>query len=179
MEKTRDIVGKFVLKFIIFGIIFGTAAFLLENLIPQWLDIKLGVALLAIHTGVFFIAMLLITKFTMMTNFRKTELTENEGKTIIKSIRVLLIFVAIIVMFFNFFYCANLYLSTEKDIDRDVDSVYTDMSKSEKEKAQKEDKEKYFQASAILLASKEIITMGSFIFVTAYMKSKVYKCIKE
>ena len=135
MEKTRDLIGKFVAKFIIFGIIFGTIGFILENLISQYLEIKLGVALMAIHVGVFFITLLLITKFTMMTSFKNTELTEDEGKTVIKSIRVLLIIIAIVVMFFNFFYCGNLYTSLEKDIDRDVDSKYTEMTRSEKEKA--------------------------------------------
>ncbi len=179
MENTREITGKFVSRFLLFGVVIGVISFLLENLIPQWLDLEYGVAVMIIQTALFFISTMLIAKLAITATIGKNKFTKDEAKTIVKSIRVLLIIVAIIIMFFNFFYCGNLYISARKDIDNDVKGNYTELADSEKEEAKKEDKQKIIKVTAIYLVVKEIVTIGSYAYIATYMRSKVNKKIKK
>lgn len=179
MENTREVTGKFVARFLLFGVVIGVISFFLENLIPQWLDLDYGVAVMIIQTTLFFISTILIAKLTITATIGKNKFTKEEAKTIVKSIRVLLIIVAIIIMFFNFFYCGNLLFSARKDIDDDVKGNYSELVDSEKEDAKKEDKQKIAKVTAVYLVVKEIVTIGTYAYIATYMKSKVNRKIRK
>ncbi len=179
MENTREVTGKFVSRFLVFEIIIGTISFFLENLIPQWLDLDYGVAIMVIQTVLFFISTILIFKLAFTSAIGKKKFKKEEATTINKAIRVILIFIAIIIMFFNFFYCGNMYKSARTDIENDIDRKYIELTEEDKQEAIHEDKSKTLKVTCIYLVVKEIVTIGTYIYVGTYIRSKLNRKVEE
>lgn len=172
MGNTREITGKFAINYIVVGCVIGIIGFLLENMLPKMFNLDYGIATMLIQTGIFFVCTLLIGFIVISASFGKKKVNEKDAATVVKSTRVILIIIAIIVMFLNFFYCWNLLNSEYKDIN-DSKGKYSDYSDSEKDDAKKETKE----VTAIYMVVKEIVTIGSYILVASFTKSYIDKRI--
>lgn len=179
MENTREIVGKFVSRFLVFGIIIGAISFFLENLIPQWLELEYGVAVMVIQTALFFISNILIFKLAITATLKGKKLTKENATIINKGIRVILIIIAILIMFFNFFYCGNMFKSASVDIEKDVKGKYTELSETERSDAIAEEKNATLKVTCIYLVVKELLTIGVYIYGATYIRSKIYKKVEE
>ena len=174
MGNTRDITGKIVSRFLVFGIIIGFIAFILENVIPHYLEISFDVPTMIIQTAIFFVAALITITLATVTSLKKTKLTKDDAETVVKSVRTVLIMAAILVMFFNFFYCGMLCISEKKDIENDVKGNYSELSKDEKEEQQTKDKKEILQITTIYLVVKELVTIVTFVYMASYVRFKVF-----
>ena len=181
MRNTKDnksIVGKFIGKYIVLAIIIGGISFFLENLVPQLAHWNLT-STRAIYQSVLFVISTLLT-ITIAANksLKDTKFeTKSEAKQVVKPIKTLLIFIALLVMIFNLAYCFGIEQSGYKDVEAKYEIG---------EKKDIENKEAYIEAekeyvqmfSNIYLASKEIITILTFAYAVIYVE-KMVECRVE
>ena len=100
--EAKKVVGRFVGRYIVLAIIIGGISFLLENVIPQFVNWNFTAALLIYQSVLFIISTLVTIALAVKYAIKDTRISsKEEAQSIAKPIQTLLIIVALLVMAFN------------------------------------------------------------------------------
>lgn len=167
---SRKVVGKFIGRYIAWGIIIGGISFVLENLVPQFVDWKYTSTLIIYQTVLFVISTLLAITFAVKSAIKNEEIeTKEDAMKIAKPIKVLLIIVALFVMIVNLIYGYGIQQSGYKDAEEKYKTV-EGIRDEQDEELLKVEKEKVHATSTIYLAGKEIVTIFTYAYAVIYVE---------
>lgn len=171
--ESKKIVGRFVGRYIALAIIIGGISFLLENVIPQFVDWKFTAALLIYQVVLFVISTLLTIALSVKYAIKDAKIfSKEEAQTISKPIQTLLIIVALLVMAFNVVYYCGVRSSALKDAEKKY--IPADGIANEYEvKCLQLETEKTYTVYGFYLASKEIVTILTFAYAVVYTEMMV------
>lgn len=171
--ESKKIVGRFVGRYIALAIIIGGISFLLENVIPQFVDWKFTAALLIYQVVLFVISTLLTITLSVKYAIKDAKIfSKEEAQTISKPIQTLLIIVALLVMAFNVVYYCGVRSSALKDAEKKY--IPADGIANEYEvKCLQLETEKTYTVYGFYLASKEIVTILTFAYAVVYTEMMV------
>ena len=124
MKDTVDskrVIGSFIGRYIALAIIIGGISFLLENVVPQFVNWDLTAGLLIYQTVLFIISTLLTITLAVKYSIKNTKITtKEEAQSISKPIQTLLIIIALLVMGVNVIY----YTGTRSSYIADAETRY-------------------------------------------------------
>lgn len=176
MKDTTDskkFVGKFIGKYITLAFIIGVISFALENVIPQFVDWDFTATLMIYQSVLFIISTLLAIILAVNLTLKKEKIaTIEEAKKVAKPIKIILIFVALMVMVANLVYCYQIEQSGYKDIDKDT-SKTQELDESQKEDYKKYEKNRIHSISNMYMATKEIITILTYAYAVIYVEKMI------
>lgn len=168
--EAKKVVGRFVGRYIVLAIIIGGISFLLENLIPQFVNWDFTAALLIYQTVLFVISTILTIALSVKYAIKDKKISSKEdAQSISKPIQTLLIIIALLVMAFNVIYYCGVRSSALKDAKKKCES--TDGIISEYEATCLElESEKIYAVYGFYLASKEIVTILTYAYAVVYVE---------
>ncbi len=176
MKDTTDskkFVGKFVGRYIALAFIIGVISFALENVIPQFVDWDFTATLMIYQSVLFIISTLLAIILAVNLTIKKQKLaTREDAKKASKPIKIILIFVALMVMIANLVYCYQIEQSGYKDIDKDT-SKTQELDESEKEEYRKSEKDRIHLISNMYMATREIVTILTYAYAVIYVEKMI------
>ena len=178
MSETNDgkrIVGKFIWKFIIFGIIFFGLAFILEVWIPVYAKWGLDSRRVIFQSVVSIIATLLTVYFSIASATKNVKFSsKEEAEKTIKPIKTLLVFFALATMCVGLLYCIQIEKSEIENFEHDV--KYNEETKLQFENNQKAidvQKEKIHLVANVMLATKEIMIVLAYGYAVVYAEKMI------
>ncbi len=182
MEDTvdsRKVVGRFIGRYIAWGIIIGGISFVLENLIPQFVNWKYTSTLIIYQTVLFVISTLLAISFAVRSAIKGTKITsKEEAMQIAKPIKVLLIIVALFVMIANLLYGYGIQQSGYKDAENKY-KVINGIEDEQQKELLKLEKEKVHATSTIYLAGKEIVAIFTYAYAVIYVELMIVNSVEK
>lgn len=175
---SKKVVGSFVGKYIALAIIIGGISFVLENLIPQFVDWDFTSTFIIYQTVLFVISTILTITFAVNFSIKKVKIqSEEEAKKISKPIKTILIFVALCVMIGNLIYCYQIEQSGYKDAEEEVKTIQQD--DDFKEEWKKCEKNRIHNISNIYLATKEITTILTYAYAIIYIDKMITLAVEK
>lgn len=168
--EAKKVVGRFVGRYIVLAIIIGGISFLLENVIPQFVNWDFTAALLIYQTVLFVISTILTIALSVKYAIKDKKITSKEdAQSISKPIQTLLIIIALLVMAFNVIYYCGVRSSALKDAKKECEAA--DGITSEYEATCLElECEKIYAVYGFYLASKEIVTILTYAYAVVYVE---------
>lgn len=180
MKDTTDskkFVGKFVGRYISLAFIIGVISFALENVIPQFVDWDFTATLMIYQSVLFIISTLLAIILAVNLTIKKQKLaTREDAKKASKPIKIILIFVALMVMIANLVYCYQIEQSGYKDVDQEIEkgtSKTQELDESEKEEYRKSEKDRIHLISNMYMATREIVTILTYAYAVIYVEKMI------
>ena len=176
---SKKVVGRFIGRYIAWGIIIGGISFVLENLIPQFVNWKYTSTLIIYQTVLFVISTLLAITFAVKSAIKNVEIdTKEDAMKIAKPIKVLLIIVALFVMIANLIYGYGIQQSGYKDAEEKYKTV-GGIRDAQDEELMKVEKEKVHATSTIYLAGKEIVTIFTYAYAVIYVEIMLVNAVEK
>ena len=169
-------VSSFALNAITFGryialaIIIGGISFLLENVVPQFVNWDLTAGLLIYQTVLFIISTLLTITLAVKYSIKNTKITtKEEAQSISKPIQTLLIIIALLVMGVNVIY----YTGTRSSYIADAETRYPTIEGVRTERDEillAQEKVNIYAISGFYLGAKEVITILTYAYAVIYVE---------
>ena len=157
--NSRRIIGKFIGRYIAWGIIIGSIAFILEDIVPQLINIGFSSSLIIYQTVIFIISTILVIYLSIKYALKDVSMTtQDEAMQVAKPIKVLLMIVAILVMITNLLYGHGIQQSGYKDAENKYKTI-EGINNPQKEELLKLEKEKVHSTSTLYLIGKEIVVI--------------------
>ena len=182
MENTfnsRRIIGKFIGRYIAWGIIIGFIAFILEDIAPQLINIGFTSSLIIYQTVIFIISTILVIYLSLKYALKDVVMTtKDEAMQVVKPIKVLLIIVAILVMITNLLYGYGIQQSGYKDAENKY-KVVEGIKNPRNEELLKLEKEKVHSSSTLYLAGKEIVVIFTYVYAISYVENMIVGLVKN
>ena len=171
--EAKKVVGRFVGRYIVLAIIIGGISFLLENVIPQFVNWNFTAALLIYQSVLFIISTLVTIALAVKYAIKDTRISsKEEAQSIAKPIQTLLIIVALLVMAFNVIYYCGVRTSALKDAQKKFEPADGIANESEV-KCLELETERIYTVYGFYLSSKEIITILTFAYAVVYTEMMV------
>lgn len=168
--EAKKVVGRFIGRYIVLAIIIGGISFLLENVIPQFVNWNFTAALLIYQSVLFVISTLLTIVLAVKYSIKDTKISsKGDARSISKPIQTLLIIIALLVMAFNIIYYCGVRSSALKDAKKKYESADGIISEYEATCLELEN-EKIYAVYGFYLASKEIVTILTFAYAVVYVE---------
>lgn len=182
MKDTVDsgrIIGKFVGRYIAFGIIIGGISFVLENWIPQLTKWGYGSTLIIYQTVLFVISTLLIVALAVRDSMKNVKLeSKGDAMKIAKPIKTLLMIVALLVMIVNLVYGYGIQQSGYKDAENKY-KVVEGVEDPQTEELLKVEKDRVHSTATIYLAGKEIVTIFTYAYAVIYAETMIVNSVSS
>lgn len=182
MKDTVDsgrIIGKFVGRYIAFGIIIGGISFILENWIPQLTKWEYGSTLIIYQTVLFVISTLLIVALAVRDSMKNVKLeSKGDAMKIAKPIKTLLMIVALLVMIVNLVYGYGIQQSGYKDAENKY-KVVEGVEDPQTEELLKVEKDRVHSTATIYLAGKEIVTIFTYAYAVIYAETMIVNSVSS
>lgn len=167
---SKKIIGSFVGRYIALAVIIGGISFVLENVIPQFVDWDLTAGLLIYQSVLFIISTLLAITLAVKYSIKDVKiLTKEEAKSISKPIQTLLIILALLVMGANVIY----YTGTRASYIADAEAKYPCIEgvRTEHDEALlAQEKVNIYAISGFYLGAKEVITILTYAYAVIYVE---------
>ena len=167
---SKKIIGSFVGRYIALAVIIGGISFVLENVIPQFVDWDLTAGLLIYQSVLFIISTLLAITLAVKYSIKDVKIsTKEEAKSISKPIQTLLIILALLVMGANVIY----YTGTRASYIADAEAKYPCMEgvRTEHDEALlAQEKVNIYAISGFYLGAKEVITILTYAYAVIYVE---------
>ena len=173
MKDTVDskrVIGSFIGRYIALAIIIGGISFLLENVVPQFVNWDLTAGLLIYQTVLFIISTLLTITLAVKYSIKNTKITtKEEAQSISKPIQTLLIIIALLVMGVNVIY----YTGTRSSYIADAETRYPTIEEVRTERDEillAQEKVNIYAISGFYLGAKEVITILTYAYAVIYVE---------
>ena len=173
MKDTVDskrVIGSFIGRYIALAIIIGGISFLLENVVPQFVNWDLTAGLLIYQTVLFIISTLLTITLAVKYSIKNTKITtKEEAQSISKPIQTLLIIIALLVMGVNVIY----YTGTRSSYIADAETRYPTIEGVRTERDEillAQEKVNIYAISGFYLGAKEVITILTYAYAVIYVE---------
>lgn len=167
---SKKIIGSFVGRYIALAVIIGGISFVLENVIPQFVDWDLTAGLLIYQSVLFIISTLLAITLAVKYSIKDVKIsTKEEAKSISKPIQTLLIILALLVMGANVIY----YTGTRASYIADAEAKYPCIEgvRTEHDEALlAQEKVNIYAISGFYLGAKEVITILTYAYAVIYVE---------
>lgn len=167
---SKKIIGSFVGRYIALAIIIGGISFVLENVVPQFVNWDLTAGLLIYQTVLFIISTLLAITLAVKYSIKNTKITtKEEAQSISKPIQTLLIIIALLVMGVNVIY----YTGTRASYIADAETRYPTVEgvRTERDEALlAQEKVNIYAISGFYLGAKEVITILTYAYAVIYVE---------
>ena len=168
--EAKEVVGRFIGRYIVLAIIIGGISFLLENVIPQFVNWNFTAALLIYQTVLFVISTILTIALTVKYAIKDKKISsKEEALSISKPIQILLIIIALLVMAFNIVYYCGIRSSALKDVKKKYEPADGIINEYEATCLELES-EKIYAVYGYYLASKEIVTILTYAYAVVYVE---------
>jgi len=176
---SKKVVGKFVGKYIAFAIIIGGISFVLENVVPQFVDWDFTSTLIIYQSVLFVISTILTITLAVSQSIKNVKISsEDEAKKIAKPIKTILIIVALILMIVNLVYCYGIEQSGYKDVEKKYPIVEGTENEHD-ELCRSYEKEKVHLVSNIYMATKEISTVLTYGYAVIYVEKMLEASVEK
>lgn len=173
MKDTVDskrVIGSFIGRYIALAIIIGGISFVLENVVPQFVNWDLTAGLLIYQTVLFIISTLLTITLAVKYSIKNTKITtKEEAQSISKPIQTLLIIIALLVMGVNVIY----YTGTRSSYIADAETRYPTIEGVRTERDEillAQEKVNIYAISGFYLGAKEVITILTYAYAVIYVE---------
>ncbi len=182
MKDTMDskkVVGSFVGKYITLAIIIGGISFILENVVPQFVNWDFTSALLIYQTVLFIVSTLLTITIALKWAIKGEKIeTKEDAKKISKPVQTLLIIIALLVMSVNVIYYCGIRASYLKDAEKKYVPADGTMSEYQATRLELEN-EKIYAISGFYLSAKEIVTILVYAYAVVYVEMMLENEVPE
>lgn len=167
---SRKIIGSFVGRYIALAIIIGGISFVLENVVPQFVNWDLTAGLLIYQTVLFVISTLLAITLAVKYSVKNTKITsKEEAKSISKPIQTILIVLALLVMGANVIYYTGIRASYIADAETRY-SIIEGVRTERDETLLAQEKVNIYAISGFYLGAKEVITILTYAYAVIYVE---------
>lgn len=170
---SKKVIGSFVGRYIALAIIIGGISFVLENVVPQFVNWDLTAGLLIYQSVLFIISTLLAITLAVKYAIKNTKITtKDEAKSISKPIQTILIIVALLAMGLNVIY----YTGTRASYIADAEEKYPiiEGSRTEHDEALlAQEKVNIYAISGFYLGAKEVITILTYAYAVIYVEMMI------
>lgn len=181
MKDTKKILGKYISNFIFIGIIIGAIAFIGEMILINNLGMIYPSLVIILVILIFVLTTLLLHMIVVNRTIGKAILTEDKKKTLIKTLRVTLGVIALIVMFVDYFAFSNInksFINTYRNTE--VEQLKALVASGEKTQDEIETTQKNVEGNIntiiyICMGTKEITNILVYLAVAAYVETKVLR----
>ena len=167
---SKKVIGSFIGRYIALAIIIGGISFLLENVVPQFVNWDLTAGLLIYQTVLFIISTLLTITLAVKYSIKNTKITtKEEAQSISKPIQTLLIIIALLVMGVNVIY----YTGTRSSYIADAETRYPTIEGVRTERDEillAQEKVNIYAISGFYLGAKEVITILTYAYAVIYVE---------
>lgn len=167
---SKKIIGSFVGRYIALAVIIGGISFVLENVIPQFVDWDLTAGLLIYQSVLFIISTLLAITLAVKYSIKNVKIaTKEEAKSISKPIQTLLIILALLVMGANVIY----YTGTRASYIADAEAKYPTIEGARTDHDEAllaQEKVNIYAISGFYLGAKEVITILTYAYAVIYVE---------
>ena len=184
MEDTGKILGKYISKFLVYGILIGAITFFAEMTIINKYGLAYPSLVITLIIIIFLLTSFIVHMIAANKSIKNASLNVEKKVTLIKTVRVVLGIIALLVMIVDYVAFSNInksyindYRSTE--IEKLKETVISgDHTQEELDRTQQSTEYKINSIIFIELAIKELTDILVYLAIAAYVEGKILR-IKE
>jgi len=184
MKDTKKILGKYISTFIFAGVIIGVITFLIEMKLLTDYGYDNPSLVMTLSVLIFILGTVLIHMIATEKSIGKAILTKRKKETLMKTTRVVLGTIALILMIVDFIIFANLSKSYIRDYNNtEIEALKAsvasgDNKESDVEQVRIEGEKKINGVVYMCMGTKEITDILVYLAVAAYVEAKI-RAVKE